>query len=57
MPQAKKARSTASARELLKARERDYKAYEKKVGRIPTMHADLHNAQLRNHFRAKRSES
>jgi hypothetical protein len=54
MPQAKKDRSTESARELLKALERDIKAYEKKVGRIPTMHADFHNTQLRNHFRSKK---
>lgn len=55
MTQTKKGRSTASVRALLRKVEQELAAYEKKVGPVPKMRADYHEAAFRNHLRMHRS--
>ena len=53
MTQSKKAHSGASVSELLRKAQTMRKAYEAKVGAIPSQHADLHETRFRNHLRMK----
>jgi hypothetical protein len=55
MTQSKKGRSTASIHALLRKVEHELKAYEKRVGPVPKLHPDHHEAQFRNHLRMRRS--
>jgi len=55
MTQSKKGRSTASILALLRKVERELMAYEKKVGPVPKLKADHHEAAFRNHLRMRGS--
>jgi hypothetical protein len=55
MTQHKKGRSTASVHALLRKVEQELQAYAKKVGPVPKLHPDHHEAQFRNHLRMRRS--
>ena len=55
MTQHKKAPSGASIHALLRKVEQELRAYEKKVGPVPKLHSDHHEAQFRNHLRMRRS--
>lgn len=55
MTQHKKAHSGASARAALQKAAQLSKAIEKILGKTPTMHADYHEANMRNHLRMRTS--
>lgn len=57
MTQDKKGHSGASTPALLHKAAKLRKAYEDKVGKIPSQHADLHETQFRNHLRTRTSGS
>ena len=56
MMSTKKALSGESAHDTLKRAMLSRQAYSKKVGKIPAMSQDHHEAQMRNHTRMKRSK-
>lgn len=55
MTQSKKDHSGASVRAILRKAEQLRKAYEARVGAIPSRHADLHETQFRNRLRMQTS--
>lgn len=54
MTQHKKDRSIASVRALLRKVDQELKDYEKKVGPVPKLRADHHEAAFRNHLRMRK---
>ena len=55
MTQHKKGRSIGSVHALLRKVEQELQVYAKKVGPVPKLHPDHHEAQFRNHLRMRRS--